>query len=103
MDTHSTQEALHKIIADFTKDLMTTATSDNTAEDSSKSYMYLDSKTINLLLLYVLMNKELQLTRLTKRNIPIDNVKELGDEIDKMIVENKRIFEELLNELKTNF
>lgn len=103
MDTHSTQEALHKIIADFTKDLMTTAASDNTAEESSKSYMYLDSKTINLLLLYVLMNKELQMTRLTKRNVPMDNQKELVEEIDGMIVENKKIFEELLNELKTNF
>lgn len=98
MDTHSVHEAFHQIIADFTKSLSTHV--ETKGEDSSKSFVYFDSKTINLLLLYILMNKELQLTRLTNRSAPVNTQKTMIEEIDRMIVENEKIFEELLNELK---
>lgn len=98
MDSHFTQEAFHKIIADLTKNFP--MSTDDTNESSSKSFVYLDAKTINLLLLYILMNKELQMTRLNARNQPNSNQKSMGEQIDRMIVENEKIFGELLDELK---
>lgn len=98
MDSQSLHETFHDMITNLTKDLLHT----NTEEKASTSYVYLDARTINLLLLYILMNKELQLTRLTNRNVPYTQQKELIDELDNMIAENKKVFEDLLVEMKTN-
>lgn len=98
MDAHSLQQAFHDMITNLTKDVL----HNKSEEKASTSYMYLDAKTINLLLLYLLMNKELQMTRLTNRNPSSTLDKELIDELDNMIVKNKKAFEELLNEMKTN-
>ncbi|WP_060203170.1 hypothetical protein [Sporosarcina koreensis] len=89
---------LHKIIADLTKNL-----TENTGELPSKSFVFLDAKTINLLLLYILMNKDLQLTRLTNRNIPTVIQKTIVEEIERMMKENQQSFEEILKEVRNNY
>ncbi len=89
---------LHKIIADLTENL-----TENTGELPSKSFVFLDAKTINLLLLYILMNKDLQLTRLTNRNIPTVIQKTIVEEIERMMKENQQSFEEILKEVRNNY
>lgn len=89
---------LHKIIADLTENL-----TENTSELPSKSFVFLDAKTINLLLLYILMNKDLQLTRLTNRNIPTVIQKTIVEEIERMMKENQQSFEEILKEVRNNY
>lgn len=89
---------LHKIIADLTENL-----TENTGELTSKSFVFLDAKTINLLLLYILMNKDLQLTRLTNRNIPTVIQKTIVEEIERMMKENQQSFEEILKEVRNNY
>ena len=96
MDSHAIQEAIQRI----TNGLMEEVTKGNESEPTSTSFVFLDSKTINLLLLYIVMNKELQLTRLTNRNNPTVIQKTLLDEIERMIAENKEAFEEILHDLK---
>jgi hypothetical protein len=91
------ENLIHKIIAELTKDL-----TENAGELPSKSFIFLDSKTINLLLLYILMNKDLQLLRLTNRNLPVNIQKALVEEIDRMMNENKQSFEEILKGLRNN-
>ncbi|MGG0668787.1 hypothetical protein ABE073_09665 [Lederbergia citrisecunda] len=89
---------LHKIIADLTENL-----TENTGELPSKSFVFLDAKTINLLLLYILMNKDLQLIRLTNRNIPTVIQKTIVEEIERMMKENQQSFEEILKEVRNNY
>lgn len=89
---------LHKIIADLTENL-----TENTGELPSKSFVFLDAKTINLLLLYILMNKDLQLIRLTNRNIPTVIQKTIVEEIERMMKENQQTFEEILKEVRNNY
>lgn len=96
MDSHAIQEAIQRI----TNGLMEEVTKGKESEPTSTSFVFLDSKTINLLLLYIVMNKELQLTRLTNRNNPTVIQKTLLDEIERMIAENKEAFEEILHDLK---
>ncbi|MCG3087214.1 hypothetical protein [Sporosarcina cyprini] len=96
MDSRAIQEAIQRI----TNGLMEDVTKGNESEPSSTSFVFLDSKTINLLLLYIVMNKELQLTRLTNRNNPTVIQKTLLDEIERMIADNKEAFEEILHDVK---
>lgn len=91
------ENPLHKIIADLTENL-----TKNPGEQPSTSFVYLDAKTINLLLLYILMSKDLQLTRLTNRNIPTVIQKTIVEEIERMMKENQQSFEEILREVRNN-
>lgn len=91
------ENPLHKIIADLTENL-----TENTGELPSTSFVFLDAKTINLLLLYILMNKDLQLIRLTNRNIPTVIQKTIVEEIERMMKENQQSFEEILREVRNN-
>ncbi|GKV56153.1 hypothetical protein NCCP2222_21000 [Sporosarcina sp. NCCP-2222] len=92
----SVQEAFQQIMSELTGESHANAVK---LEDlSSKSFVFLDSKTINLILLYILMNKELQLTRLTNRTMPSVLQKNMVEEIDKMMKENKLLFEEILGD-----
>ena len=100
MTSHFTQEAFHKIIEELTKNFPMSEI--DLDENALKSFVYLDAKTINLLLLYILMNKELQMTRLNARSQPNSNQKSMGEQIDRMIMENEKIFGELLNELRAD-
>ncbi|WOV87808.1 hypothetical protein QWT69_01415 [Sporosarcina oncorhynchi] len=99
MTSHFTQEAFHKIIEELTKNFPMSEI--DLDENALKSFVYLDAKTINLLLLYILMNKELQMTRLNARSQPNSSQKSMGEQIDRMISENEKIFGELINELKS--
>ncbi|MBB4822910.1 shikimate kinase [Sporosarcina luteola] len=94
----SVQEAFQQIMSELTGDLH--ADTGQFENSSSKSFVFLDAKTINLILLYILMNKELQLTRLTNRTTPSVLQKNIAEEIDKMMKENKQLFEEILKEWK---
>ncbi|QTD40463.1 hypothetical protein [Sporosarcina sp. Te-1] len=95
---NSVQEAFQQIMSELTGDLHTDTA--QIEDSSSKSFVFLDSKTINLILLYILMNKELQLTRLTNRTTPSVLQKNMVEEIDKMMKENKQLFEEILSDWK---
>ena len=92
-----TTQILHQFITKLTEDLTV-----DKGKTASKSFVFLDSKTINLLLLYILMNKELQLKRLTNRNVQPSDQKKIVEEIEQMIQENKQSFEEILKELTNN-
>ena len=95
MDKSSIQEAFQQIISELTE---TVTGSDG--ELPSNSFVFLDAKTINLLLLYILMNKDLQLARLTNRNPPAGMQKTIVEEIERMMKENKQSFEEILSEVR---
>lgn len=95
MDKSSIQEAFQQIISELTE---TVTGSDG--ELPSNSFVFLDAKTINLLLLYTLMNKDLQLARLANRNLPAGMQKTIVEEIERMMNENKQSFEEILSEVR---
>lgn len=95
MDKSSIQEAFQQIISELTE---TVTGSDG--ELPSNSFVFLDAKTINLLLLYILMNKDLQLARLANRNLPAGMQKTIVEEIERMMKENKQSFEEILSEVR---
>lgn len=92
---------MHEVFQQIISELTETLT-ENASELPSKSFVYLDAKTINLLLLYILMNKDLQLARLTNRNLPTGIQKTIVEEIERMMKENKQSFEEILSEVRNN-
>lgn len=96
-ESNKVNEALHKILSELTSDMQS---SNQSFSMDSNSFVFLDSKTINMVLLYILMNKELQLSRLANRQMPIGVQDSIVKSIDKMIQENKTTFDEILNELK---
>lgn len=97
MEKNLIHDVFHQVISELTESL-----NEKDRELPSKSFVFLDAKTINLLLLYTLMNKDLQLARLTQRNLPSSIQKTIMEEIERMIKENKQSFEEILSEARNN-
>lgn len=62
----------------------------------SRSSVYLDSQTINLLLIYILMNKDMEFSQ--KNRSFTGNMDEIAEEIDALIEENEKHFTELIKE-----
>ena len=71
------------------------------AETDSRSCIFLDSQTINLLLVYMIMNKEMNVTQNDMQSSGYSG--EIGKEIDALIAENKEQFEQLIKEIKMKF
>ncbi|REB05256.1 hypothetical protein DVB69_16005 [Sporosarcina sp. BI001-red] len=67
----------------------------------SQSSIILDSQTINLLILYILMNKEIKVSQ--EELTPTEHSTDLEKEIDALIAENKQHFEALIKDAQNGF
>ncbi|MGN7407725.1 hypothetical protein [Sporosarcina sp. SAFN-010] len=92
--TNSKGEEIHNWFDKMTEALI----GDLSQQDNhSKSCVFLDSQTINLLIIYM-MNKEMEFS---KKNIQRgEQFIDIEGEIDALIAENKQHFAELINEAK---
>ncbi|GKV68950.1 hypothetical protein NCCP2716_14480 [Sporosarcina sp. NCCP-2716] len=67
-------------------------------DNHSNSCVFLDSKTINLLIIYMMMNKEMEISK--KNMHQGEQLIEIEKEIDALIAENNQQFKELIKEAK---
>lgn len=94
--SNSERNHLHNWIDKLTDEVLKDLSQSN--ETDSRSCIFLDSKTINLLLVYMLMNKEMQLSKVNLH--PTEYLTEMEKEIDALIAENEQHFEELIERVK---
>ncbi|MFC0470029.1 hypothetical protein ACFFHM_05685 [Halalkalibacter kiskunsagensis] len=69
--------------------------------DKNKSFVYLESTTLNILLVYLLMNMNVKNRNESVNSSTIDSVpEEILEELNTVINQNKDKFEEIINQLK---
>ncbi|MGO4886876.1 hypothetical protein ACJ2A9_03880 [Anaerobacillus sp. MEB173] len=98
---HQEQELLLKqLTRHFLKEQLNQLKGDN--EVKNNSFIYLESKTLNMLLVYLLMDK---ITYNNPKQTNNDNNEfsdELLEELELVITNNKKDFEEIISHLKNN-
>ncbi|MFC0561971.1 hypothetical protein [Halalkalibacter alkalisediminis] len=69
-------------------------------EDKNRSFIYLESNTINILLVYLLMQMNTKKTNETASNNNNLIPEEIVEEINSVLHNNKKSFEDIISQLK---
>jgi len=85
------------IIRQIMKDQFSEQTEDK--QENNNSFIYLEKSTLNMLIMYMLMNDG----RRPKEEADGDSDGEISEELERVIEDNKKDFEEILTLLKEKF
>ncbi|WP_342515038.1 hypothetical protein MKY34_10115 [Sporosarcina sp. FSL K6-1522] len=72
---------------------------ERTEDKKDNSFIFLENRTLNMLIIYMLMNSQ----RFTSQNDNRDAQVEILEELERIIVDNKKDFEEIITLLKEQF